>query len=172
MDLTEIQYSSFQKDAVHSGKTTQQPSLNNYISPKDEFYSQNIQFPIKPTRVQFEHTTMDKEMAHYPLPITKEGYMNIDNIRNDSFVELTDYKMNYPGQGSLVDLHKLLEQLKVANIPIEKSGTAIYEGFADLDKDAYTEESILYNPDGVVSRFYIASISVVGLLILYRMMKL
>jgi hypothetical protein len=82
--------------------------------------------------------------------------------------------MNYPGQGSLVDLTKILEQLELANIPVGKpsNGKAIYENFADLEKDTYTEESILFHYDGIASRFYIASLSVVGLLILYRMMKL
>jgi len=80
--------------------------------------------------------------------------------------------MNYPGEGSTVDLTKVLEQLRVANIPIGNPansgrGIAIHENFAELE-----EESIVFDPNGNISRFYIASLGIVGLLILYRMLKL
>jgi hypothetical protein len=179
MDLNDSTYTEF-KDSEYSKiqnttTTHQKPSLTNYIGPKDEFYSLNTVFPIVPAKVPIRADSLDKEVLGYPLPITptvKEGYVNIDDLKADSYVELTNYKMNYPGQGSTVDLTKVLEQLRVANIPVGNpansgQGIAIHANFAELE-----EESIVFEPNGTISRFYIASLGIVGLLILYRMMKL
>jgi hypothetical protein len=178
MDLSETKYSEFSQSPPIS--TANQKPLTNYVSPLDAaFHSEKIEFPVEPTRVPRFAFTVDELVQKNPLPITPtavEGYVNIDDIKADSYVELTNYKMNFPGQGSLVDLNKILDQLRAANYPVGRpsntsGGTAIYEGFADLDK-GYTEESILYEHDSVVSQFYIAALSLIGLLILYRMMKL
>jgi len=193
MDLTQTEYSEFSKTSFpqvsNTSSTNQQPSLTNYIAPNDNFYSLPVSYPIKPARVPRSAPSVDEEVAGYPLPITPtsvEGYVNIDDIKADSYVDLTKYKMNYSGHGSLNDI---LQKLREANVPIgvpkPEGGYAIYEGFAELDEGyteldkgyteldkGYTEESILYNHDSVISRFYIGSLSVVGLLILYRMMRL
>jgi hypothetical protein len=147
--------------------------LTNYLSPKDNFHSLPISFPGTPTKVDTTsgHTLME-EVANLPLPTKNpkcsESFVGIQDLKNDTYVELTNYKINYPGQGSLVDLQKILEQLRLADIPVDRpSGLSIYENFGE-----YTEESIFFDANGMVSRFYIGALSVVGLLILYRMLKL
>jgi hypothetical protein len=164
MDLSETQYTEIKKEPPIS--KTQNKPLTNYLSPIDEFYSTSIVFPVSATRVPLYAPTVDAEVQGYPLPITPAG---VKDIQNDSYVDLTNYKMNYPGDGSLVDLNTILEQLRKENYPIgvPKGGRAIYEGFSD-----YTEESLLYDHDSGVSRLFIGSLSVVGLLILYRLLKL
>jgi hypothetical protein len=179
MDLSETQYSFFD-DNTQIPQDQKTIPLNNYISPKDEFHSLNIQFDTVPKKVNLIDVTRSLPTAGPEHPA--ESFVSINDIQSDSYVELNNYKMNHPGQGSLVNIQKILEQLKSLNIPVgnplppvpEKpkgSGYVMYEGFADLDV-AYTEESILFHADGVASRLYIGALSVAGLLILYRMLKL